>query len=84
MSDDSRVPLSTDEAMSRLDICDGHVHTFVQGIGADWKEFAVREAIEEFGAELAGPAAERMRHAVVIMRPGRPVFLATKEAGTEC
>ena len=86
MTDEERVVLTTEEAFERLQVHHGSIHTFITPlpggmvIGADWSVDDIRELIDEYGAELAGPDATAFGHGVVVIRPGRnPIFLETKK-----
>lgn len=77
-----RVKLETDKAIEMLP--DGEtVHTFRNGagmlIGADWDKSKIIEAINEHGAELAGPQAKAMNHGIAIDIHGAYLFVETKE-----
>jgi hypothetical protein len=87
MSDDERKRLTLEEAIALLPPKD-RVHTFVQVVttqgallvGADWDRTDVIELIQTNGAELAGPAAAKMGHGLVVVErePERgPLFIET-------
>lgn len=79
--DDERQPLTFDEAVAMLPEAD-RIHTF-RGtgpilIGADWQRQKLLDAIKQFGAELSGPSATRMRHGMVLIDDKGMLFIETK------
>lgn len=76
---DYEVPL--EDAVSRLVVRDGYVHTFVMAIaggillGADWSIDKVHDCMEEFGVEESGDMASAMKHTLTSLRDeDGPVF----------
>lgn len=79
--DENKVPL--DQAIERLVINDGSVHTFANPagmlIGADWPLADVTEFLTKHGAQEAGEAASAMGHTIVSLGPdGKPMFFEAK------
>jgi hypothetical protein len=77
-----RVKLNRKQADELL--ADGkQVHTFMNPapsvlLGADWEREALLKLADEGKAELAGPAATKAKHGVVVFSNGDAVFCATK------
>lgn len=66
---------------------DRRVHCFLNPgvgvlLGADWDEEQVFDAIREHGAEVAGEAAQRMRHGIAVRAHDGAWFFATRESWT--
>lgn len=82
MTDDERVSISVTEAVERLKVIDGFVHTFRSApgflIGADWPLDELRKAMEEYGVEEAGDMARAVHHNLVLIDKVGPLFLETK------
>jgi hypothetical protein len=64
--------VDTEEAMQRLVVREGRVHTFVMGglalIGADWDVGDVFDLFEEKGAIEAGENMSAMKHTLGVNR----------------
>ena len=82
---DDRIFLTVEEALALLD--DGEeVHSFASPaggvlIGADWSREDAIKAIENAKTrEVAGPAAQGMKHGLAIMTSTGYYFLKTKTA----
>lgn len=81
-TNDERVKVELDDAISRLDLRDGRVHTFRQGgfmlIGADWDLEEAVAAMRKHGVEESGPEATGAGHGLVLIDDHGPLFIATK------
>ena len=90
MSERTLVPI--DDAMARLIVTEDYdagngpepcVHTFLNGagvlLGAHWSVTRVREEIEKYGVEEAGPGACSTGHCLVILRERTgPLFIEAR------
>lgn len=80
--DRASVPLA--DAISRLAVNDGRVHTFrdagIALVGADWDLADAIEAMRQHGVEESGPAATEARHGLVLVDEHGPLFIETREA----
>lgn len=88
MSDDKKVILTSEQAKAMLP--DGpEIHTYLNPcvdvlIGADWSRAHLEEEIDRCVCELAGPMAAANGHSLVVhIKPGGPMFVATKEPTPE-
>lgn len=83
-TNNDRVSVSLDNAISRLEVKDGQVHTFRSAgpilIGADWELAPLIEAMRDHGVEESGPAATEARHGLVLTDEHGPLFIETREA----
>jgi hypothetical protein len=81
---DERVVVPLDDAIARLCIEDGRVHTFrssaIAVIGAHWDLEDLVAAMRTYGIEESGPEATGMRHGLVLIDKHGPVFIATRSA----
>jgi hypothetical protein len=83
-TNDDRVKVDLDDAISRLDLNDGRVHTFrdagIALVGADWDLEDAVAAMRKYGVEESGAEASRMKHGLVLIDEHGPLFLETREA----
>ena len=79
MSED-RIFLEYDESVKFLPK-GKHIHTFTNAgpalLGADWSRKDVIKLLKEHKVEVAGPAAQAMKHGLCVDRDGMNLFLAT-------
>lgn len=81
-TNDERVTVELDDAISRLALRDGRVHTFrdagIALLGADWDLEDAIAAMRKHGVEESGPAATEMKHGLVVIDDHGPIFIETK------
>lgn len=86
MSDDTRVPVSYDDAAKMLPD-EPWVHTFRNSsgvlLGADWSKVTLLAWIKKNGVELAGEMATSMKHGLVGFDNHGPLFIETSEVPHE-
>ena len=81
---EEKVFVPIEEAVRRLDVRDGRVHTFREGgpcliIGADWDLEDLVAWMRGRKIEETGPGAQSMNHGLAGHDEGGPMFIATRQ-----
>lgn len=75
-------PVTLEQATAMLP--DGeYIHTFMRApgmlLGADMSREKILKYFAENGVELSGPLMTAMKHGLVYLDDGKPIFVATRE-----